>query len=77
MNRCYFCGGRQTEQLTTFVYEDNGQVWIVRNVPALVCEQCGEREYRQEITNKILMLLKHPPLTTELVTVPAYDLATA
>jgi YgiT-type zinc finger domain-containing protein len=77
MNKCYFCGGRQTEQLTTFVYEDQGQVWIVRNVPAYVCEQCGEREYRQEITRKILALLQRPPRKTEMVSVPAYDFAVA
>ena len=77
MNKCYFCGGHQIEQLTTFVYEDKGQVWIVRNVPTFVCEQCSEREYRQAITHKILSLLKHPPQTTELVSVPAYDFAAA
>lgn len=77
MNRCYFCGGEMVEQLTTFVYEENGQVWIIRNVPASVCKQCGEKEYSQEITHRILSFLQHAPRPVEIVHVPAYDLAMA
>ena len=44
MHRCYYYGGEQVEQLTTFVYEDEDQFWVVRNVPALVCTRCGEKE---------------------------------
>ena len=54
MNKCYFCGGHQIEQLTTFVYEDKGQVWIVRNVPTFVCEQCGERLWRWRHHSRIV-----------------------
>jgi len=75
MNRCYFCGGEMVEELTTFVYEENDQVWIIRNVPASVCQQCGEKEYSQEVTHQILTFLQHPPRPTEIVHVPAYDLA--
>ena len=45
MHQCYYCGGEQVEQPTTFVYEDEDQFWVVRNVPALVCTRCGEKEY--------------------------------
>lgn len=58
MKRCYFCGGELVEQLTTFVYEENGQVWIIRNVPAYICKPCGEKEYTQETTHRILSLLE-------------------
>jgi len=61
MNRCHFCGGELVQQLTTFVYENNSQVSIVRNVPAFVCKQCGEKEYTPETTHRILTFLKHPP----------------
>ena len=29
MNQCYYCGGEQVEQLTTFVYEDEDQFWVL------------------------------------------------
>jgi len=75
MNTCYFCGGELVEQMTTFVYEENGQVWVVRNAPAYVCRQCGEKEYTQKTTHRILSLLKQPPRPVEILHVPAYELA--
>jgi YgiT-type zinc finger domain-containing protein len=75
MNRCHFCGGELVEQLTTFLYEENDQVCIVRNVPAFVCKQCGEKEYAQETTHRILTFLKHPTRPADILHVPTYDLA--
>ncbi|MGC1379037.1 MAG: type II toxin-antitoxin system MqsA family antitoxin [Anaerolineales bacterium] len=77
MNHCHFCGGELTEQLTTFLNEEHGQVQIVRNVPAYVCSQCGEKEYSQATTRRILALLKASPHPAEILHVLAYDLATA
>lgn len=77
MNRCHFCGGKLSERMTTFLYEDDGQVWIIRNVPAFVCEQCGEKEYTQETTHRVLTFLKHPSRPADILHVPTYDLASA
>jgi len=77
MSHCHFCGGELVEQLTTFVNEENGQVQIIRNVPSFVCSQCGEKEYSQVITRRILKLLKQSPRPVEILHVPAYDMATA
>jgi len=74
MKHCYFCGGELVEQITSFLYEENGQLWVVRNVPTYVCNQCGEKEYTQEITHQILTLLKQPCRPAEILHVPAYDL---
>jgi YgiT-type zinc finger domain-containing protein len=77
MKRCHFCGGTLIEQMTTFLYEDNNQVWVIRNVPAFVCTQCGEKEYTQETTHRVLMFLKQPSPPADFLRVPAYDLAMA
>jgi YgiT-type zinc finger domain-containing protein len=77
MNECYFCGGELEEKLTTFLHEEDGQVWVIRNVPALVCKRCGEKEYSQETTSQILGFLKQPPRPAEILHVPAYDLSVA
>lgn len=74
MNTCYFCGGELVAQMTTFVHEAHGEVKIVRNVPAYVCQQCGEREYTQETTHQLLMFLQQSPRPVEILQVPAYDL---
>jgi YgiT-type zinc finger domain-containing protein len=42
MNQCPLCGGNKSEGSTTFTADLGFGVVVVRNVPALVCEQCGE-----------------------------------
>jgi YgiT-type zinc finger domain-containing protein len=73
MSQCVFCGGELTYQLTTFVYEDGEDVWVIRHVPAYVCHQCGEKEYTQQTTGQILAFLKQPPRPSEILHIPAYD----
>jgi len=76
MTSCYYCGGALKEELTTFVYQgEAGQVYLVKNVPALVCQKCGEKEYSQEVTHRVVTLLRQSPLSYEVVHVPVYDLA--
>ncbi len=40
--RCPLCGGRRVSGTTTFTAELGFGVVVIRNVPAAVCEQCGE-----------------------------------
>ena len=75
MKYCYFCHGELAEELTTFVYEADDRVWMIRQVPTLVCQQCGEKEYTQNTTHQILSFLKHPSRPTEILRIPAYDWA--
>ncbi len=77
MHHCHFCRGTLVERMTMFLYEDNDQVWIIRNVPAFVCLQCGEKEYTQETTHRVLTFLKQPSQPVDVLRVPAYDLAMA
>jgi len=55
-NLCHICGGTKTQGTTTFTVDLGFGVVVIRNVPALVCEQCGadwiadETAERLEIT---------------------------
>jgi YgiT-type zinc finger domain-containing protein len=40
-NTCPICGGTKTQGTTTFTADLGFGVVVVRNVPALVCDQCG------------------------------------
>jgi YgiT-type zinc finger domain-containing protein len=42
MDQCPLCGGKKSEGSTTFTADLGFGVVVVRNVPALVCDQCGE-----------------------------------
>lgn len=75
MEKCIFCGGNLKYQLTTFVFEDDDDMWVIRQVPAYVCDQCGEKEYSQATTKQILSFLKQPPRPAEILHILAYDWA--
>ena len=74
---CHFCGGELREESTTFVYEDDGKLIVVRHVPALVCQSCGEKEYTPEITHRLYAFVKESPRPVTTLRVPLYDLALA
>ena len=40
--KCFFCKDDMQQGKTTHVVELPGSVVVVRNVPCLKCEQCGE-----------------------------------
>jgi len=42
MNRCYFCKGAVKPERVTHVHRWKGQVIVLEDVPADVCQQCGE-----------------------------------
>ena len=54
--KCYFCGGQTQEQLVTDLYTEGNLYLAVENVPADVCQQCGERYYSPEVMKKLLAL---------------------
>ena len=59
MDKCPLCGGRKADGKTTFTVDFGEGVVVVRNVPAIICEQCGEEwlddetaSRLEEVTNK-------------------------
>ena len=58
---CSFCDGPVQERLVTKVNWWGDQiVAIVDNVPAGVCDQCGERYYRARVLKEIEKMLAQP-----------------
>ncbi len=41
-NGCPMCGGQQSQGTTTLTVDKGSLLVVVRNVPAMVCDQCGE-----------------------------------
>ena len=54
--KCYFCGAHTREQLVTDLYTEGNLYLAVENVPADVCQQCGERYYSPQVVKKLLAL---------------------
>ncbi len=50
---CPLCGGTRTQGLTTFTADLGFGVVVVRHVPALVCNQCGEDWIGDEVAETL------------------------
>jgi YgiT-type zinc finger domain-containing protein len=55
---CPLCGGRKRAGTTTFTAELGFGVVVVRNVPALVCAQCGADWIADEVAARIEELVE-------------------
>ena len=47
------CKGNVTETKHTYIQEIDNSIIIIKNVPALVCSQCGEVYYSDGIAEKL------------------------
>lgn len=71
---CFQCGGQLIQQRVTKIQSWKGNlVGIIENVPAWVCNQCGERYYDAPVLEKIEVMLKQKPEPKKNLTVPAYE----
>jgi YgiT-type zinc finger domain-containing protein len=50
---CSICKGKLHEGKTEFLAHAAGEVLVIKDVPAYVCEQCGEAWYTAETSRKI------------------------
>lgn len=50
---CTFCGGLVEERRIDFDYRRKGRLLIMKNVPAGVCRQCGEKYFRPDVLKRM------------------------
>lgn len=68
---CSFCGGRVSERrVQKACWWGDKLLAIMDNVPAGVCEQCGERYYKAKVLKSIESLLKEKKTFDQQVCVP-------
>lgn len=53
MNKCSVCKGNLIEKKITYTQELEGKVYVVSDVPALVCKICGEQYLSPDTVDKI------------------------
>jgi YgiT-type zinc finger domain-containing protein len=62
-NNCSVCGAVLEDQKITYTQAIDGKVYIVEDVPALVCPQCGEIYLAPETVNAIQEQIEHGQAT--------------
>ena len=73
MKQCYLCKGDVEKQLVTVEREWNGKKIIIEDVPAEVCEQCGERYFDSETTMRMEKIKKASMYPQEqTISIPAF-----
>ena len=59
----------------TFIYEQDEQLLVIKNVPAEVCTKCGKRTYSPETTDEIMRFAKEHFKPVKRINVPVFDYA--
>jgi HTH-type transcriptional regulator / antitoxin MqsA len=57
MSQCLVCKGQLEERRVTRVQEYEGHWYIIENLPALVCRQCGETYYTPAAHDRVIDLI--------------------
>lgn len=55
---CFFCKGTMKESTTTHVVDLGECLIIIRNVPCLECEMCGEIAFTNEVAGHLDRIVK-------------------
>ncbi|MFA4835728.1 MAG: type II toxin-antitoxin system MqsA family antitoxin [Dehalococcoidia bacterium] len=75
MAKCPFCGGELEEKIITHPQSFEGKVYILENIPAEVCSQCGEVLLRPVVLERMHQLVWSGRVPRRTIKVPVYDLA--
>lgn len=55
---CVLCDGELIEGMTDFIVQVDGDIIKITKVPALICEDCGEKYHSPETSKKIDVVMK-------------------
>jgi len=74
---CPMCGGKTQQGITTFTVDYNQGVLVVRNVPAIVCSQCGEEWINDTISEKLEQFVAQAKSTKKQIEVIDFNISEA
>lgn len=76
--KCLVCRWEMVDRKVTVDLRIGDELLIVEEVPATVCDRCGERVFTPEVTRRLQTLAKQrkKPLRTVVVPVFSLDKAT-
>ncbi len=51
--KCFMCKGDTVNKNTNYILDLDGSIIIIKNVPSLLCNQCGEIFYDNDVMKRI------------------------
>jgi len=77
-HKCHFCGGEVSERKITVDYRWGEElVTIIKNVPAGVCEVCGEQYFKAQIVKNMERVASSKRKPKAMLKVPVRELKVA
>lgn len=75
MMKCDLCGGKVSHQSTSYTLLYEGHWIIVENVPADVCQQCGEKLFAPETVEHLQKIIWGHRKPAKKIETPVYEYA--
>ena len=78
MSECMGCHGKRLRaEPVDKVFNAEGRYVLVTGMPSTVCQDCGERSFGREATERVRLLVHDPPADAPAKSVPMllYDFA--
>lgn len=77
-HKCHFCGGEVSEKKITVDYRWGDKlVTVIKNVPAGVCEACGEQYFKASIVKAMERVARSKKKPRETLKIPVRELKVA
>jgi YgiT-type zinc finger domain-containing protein len=77
-HQCHFCGGKVSEQKVTVDYRWGEElITVIKNVPAGVCELCGEKYFKADVVKAMERTARSRSKPKEVLQVPVRELKVA
>jgi HTH-type transcriptional regulator/antitoxin MqsA len=76
MFKCHVCGSNQSHsEYVSEIFEINTKFYLVENIPAIVCSQCGEEVFSAKTSEGIRVMLhgKSKPIKSVVLDVFSYQ----
>jgi YgiT-type zinc finger domain-containing protein len=74
--QCKYCACDTNEDVIKAAFWTNIGLILIENIPAQLCEECGEQFFEEEITQRIQKVIKNPVAKAKRqIRVPAYSLS--
>lgn len=58
VSKCYFCKGSVRKSRVTIDYRWGNELFVIENVPAGLCDQCGEKYLDSSVYKELEALVK-------------------
>ena len=73
VTKCFQCGSRPVKKLVITENWWGDTFTLIENVPAWVCENCGEQYFDSKVIEELDKIKDRPPKAKRIIEVPVYN----